>query len=920
MSKQVTAVLVVHDEPTYAKRALKAIQSQTLSPTRIVVVDSSKDSAEFAKDTIKVAHSSKLGSIINSAFEGLETSTDHWIWLVHDDSEPKSSALAELIAATEGSDSIAQVGAMQLSAKNPRQISQLGLTLSRFGEIINPIKRQIDQQQHDSVIDVMAVSTSGMLVRSDAYREVGGLDDRAPVLASDIDLSLRFHRHNYRVVTAPRAKVVHAGLSLTGKRTGSWLAGSPKTAMRRAAINLHLVHDAFPLAFLYWLSLPALTFYRVFWRLAQKRPGHIWSELRAGFWGFFTFPKRLASRRNAGKTSLRSLKPLRASWSTVRAHNLADVEDEESAQSLAAFERGDHEITTEEHSKSFGRAGGWVLFTALLLVSWQQLPTSMALTGGATLPLSDNWLNLFARAGASWQPITSGFFGPSDPFNWVLLVLGSTTFWAPNLALVLLVWLARSLAFLTAWKALSLVSAKAWVRNLGASLYAVLPAFGTALEVAQLPVVIATIVLPWLVYSIARAAGLGRSGSARSDARTWSWVGLSAILLALLGASSPLTAVLALLVLALVAATRIRRFGYLFWIPLPLGAIFVPWVTFALFELREPLALLAEPSVGITGSKSALSSLVDISNWLQWPLGLILLLSMLSLIVRRWVVSVTIAGVGLLAFAALIFSTSLEFPADMVSRGQGVERVTSSGGALAAVVGITIIGLLAHLASSGIGKGTLRIIGAALLVAAIPLAGFAVLTPTKVAQSDGSVSPLLLQKQAELGTELRLLVIDKVGENYLSHWTELSGDNLEDSNVAYRFSVNNSMEHQEMVQVVGDLVSANGLANGEVLKSNQIGYVLVPNRSENAGVVSALEAATVLEGAGLTPFGDLWRVLGTSAEESKLEQQDYWSLTKAIQLLALTGFLLLAIPSRPRRRRANDSVIFIDQSESELDV
>jgi hypothetical protein len=235
-------------------------------------------------------------------------------------------------------------------------------------------------------------------------------------------------------------------------------------------------------------------------------------------------------------------------------------------------------------------------------------------------------------------------------------------------------------------------------------------------------------------------------------------------------------------------------------------------------------------------------------------------------------------------------------------------------------VGITIIGLLAHLASSGIGKGTLRIMGAAVLVAAVPLAGHAVFTPPKSVESDGSVSPLLLQKQAELGTELRLLVIDKVGENYLGSWTELSGVNLEDSNVAYRFWVNDSMNNRDMVQVIGDLLSANGLADGEVLKSNQIGYVLVPNRSENAGTVSALEASTVLEGAGLTPFGDLWRVLGTSAEESKLEEQDLWSVTKAVQLLALTGFLLLAIPSRPRRRRAKDSVIFIDQSESELDV
>jgi len=36
--------------------------------------------------------------------------------------------------------------------------------------------------------------------------------------------------------------------------------------------------------------------------------------------------------------------------------------------------------------------------------------------------------------------------------------------------------------------------------------------------------------------------------------------------------------------------------------------------------------------------------------------------------------------------------------------------------------------------------------------------------------------------------------------------------------------------------------------------------------------------------------------------------------------MALLGFVLLAIPSRTRARKAKDAAIFIDQSESELDV
>jgi hypothetical protein len=185
------------------------------------------------------------------------------------------------------------------------------------------------------------------------------------------------------------------------------------------------------------------------------------------------------------------------------------------------------------------------------------------------------------------------------------------------------------------------------------------------------------------------------------------------------------------------------------------------------------------------------------------------------------------------------------------------------------------------------------------------------------------VVPLLLQKQSELGTDLQLLTLSKTGDRYQAELSEISGTNLEDSNLAYRFSSEQtaaSKPYLELSSAVGDLVSGNGAANAEVLKENLIGYILVPNSPKNADLVAALESSTLLEGAGLTPYGDLWRVLGTSAEENPATHRNPWSITKSIQLLAIIGFILLAVPSRPKLRRAKDTAIFIDQSESELDV
>ena len=903
MPLQVTALLVVHNEHASALRALAAIQSQTLKPTRIVVVDSSDVPASLPIPSQLVSPKTKLGKIIETGLAGLVPASDHWLWLVHDDSTPAPSALSELLAATENSESVAQVGSLQLSTTRAREISQLGLTLSGFGEIINPVRGQRDQSQHDQVKDVFAVGTSSMLVRTDAFEQVGGLDDSAAAMAADIDLSMRLRRHGYRVVVAPRAKVEHQGLTLAGKRGRSWLGGDTKTAVRKATIHLRLVHDPLLLALLYWLGLPLLTFYRVFWRLAQKRPSFLWSEIRSGLWGFLTVFRRFASRANAGKLPTKSLSSLRATRAEVSQHRRQAIDAEESAQSLVAFERGDHEQGVVDQSRNFAQSSGWLFMLLLLGLSWRQLPFQEAVTGGSALPLSNDWLAIFARAGASWQPIGQGFVAPSDPFNWVLLTLSSLTFWAPNLSLVILLWVARALAFASAWKMLSLLTAKAWQKNLGALSYALLPVFTQAIGVGDFASIVALVLTPWLVFAIARAAGLGRAGSARSDARTWSWVGLSGVLLAAVGAAAPALVILTLLGLGLVAFTKIRRFGYLFWIPLPLAAIYLPLV---LFQIADPLALLAHPAPPPITADA-------LPAWSNWAVWLIIALSLTALVTKRWVVSLGIASFALLAFVFALFVRSLEFP----------EGITGSNAALESAVMLAVVALAIHFAAQVKSRIALAATATVLAIGLAPLTYLAATHPNQTQASDSSVVPLLLQKQAEQGTDLQLLKIELQDSTYRVQWQPIGGLHLEDRNLAYGFSAGSTTKdaaYQALAQVVGNLVSANGLADARVLRENQIGYILVPTGTENAALVASLESSSLLESAGLTPFGELWRVVGPNASDVPETSHSPWSITKVVQLSTLLGFALLAIPSRGRTRRPSDSVIFIDQSESELDV
>ena len=70
----------------------------------------------------------------------------------------------------------------------------------------------------DKVRDVLAVSSAGMLVRRDIWRDLKGFDPRLPIFRDDIDFGWRARRAGHRVAVAPDAVVYHAQAAASGER------------------------------------------------------------------------------------------------------------------------------------------------------------------------------------------------------------------------------------------------------------------------------------------------------------------------------------------------------------------------------------------------------------------------------------------------------------------------------------------------------------------------------------------------------------------------------------------------------------------------------------------------------------------------------------------------------------------------------
>ena len=117
-------------------------------------------------------------------------------------------------------------------------LDKLGYPYCR-GRLFDSIEE--DYGQYDGkVVDICWASGAALMVRTDIYLKVGGLDARFFAHMEEIDLCCRIHGAGYRVVAVPDAMVFHVG--------GASLAqGNPKKTYLNFRNNLLLLHKNMPI-------------------------------------------------------------------------------------------------------------------------------------------------------------------------------------------------------------------------------------------------------------------------------------------------------------------------------------------------------------------------------------------------------------------------------------------------------------------------------------------------------------------------------------------------------------------------------------------------------------------------------------------------------------------------------------------------
>jgi len=850
-SLSVAALVISHRQPSYLKQTLEGLLDQTSKPNQIMVVETSSDteSLEIARNlgiSVITPGDLKLSAAIEAGRAAL-SETPGWLWILHEDSRPEPQALAEMSKAAEISPSVAIIGPKLLRWEDPIRIQQLGLTVTQIGRPFLLVQDEYDQGQHDTEGDVLAVSTAGMLISNSLWQELGGLRDSTPLFAQDIELCLKARAKGYRVVIEPSARVHHAGLSTSGKRSRAWLGGSRLEALAKAHVHLATALWPMPLVVLLYVFMPLIVVANIPLNLLAKRPKRIFSQLSGWLWAWGTLPARLSGRRELRSLGqLKSLSALFAKPAQVRRRRLSELVEvpEPEAPLLSGI---------------FASNQAW--FALLPLLAAFGLWPAGALYGERLVPLSESFSKVFESVTAELVKRGDGLLLPADPFNWFLALVAAVSPLGPSFGLALFVFVAPALAFFTSWKFVGIFASKPWARTIAALGYAISPmVLGGAYD-GQVVELTALVFAPLAGFLVIKAL------SAFNPARSWRWTGLAGLALALVAVSAPVAALLIAVGVLIASFVYYRRALIGVWALLPSVVLLWPW--FSHQVLGGKLELL-------TATSWASSAPTSPQEYLPY-IAVVAALALVGLAVSNPKKSALLGAIGSLALVASWY-----------------QPVSSSSPLLGLA---TLAGLASFASAMDNFPRALRFVASLLVMAGIltQAAAIALLDDSKVSFGQERLMPALVVAQANVeGDAVRTLVIDVSGDSVEAELVWGDGLFLEERSLASRFEIT-QLDRDGLSTLVASVIAGNPAGVQDLLTQNGIRFVLVGSSVINllSQIEVGISSMEFLQPAGKSEFGLLWQIAG-DAEAVEVKTSNPY---RDIQLWVLAAFALLALPT-----------------------
>ncbi len=224
MGQDVTVTITNWNGQHYLQPCIAAVQTQTVTPARVIVVDnaSTDGSVEYLVDQhpdVEVLQLDSNDGPSAARNAGLEAAQTRYVLSIDNDAMLEPNCLEELLKGL--ADDVAIVQPRALFDADPTLIHYDGADMHYAGIMtLRNFYRPVSEAS-DKYSDLGAAISVALLLDRDKCLEVGAYDKRHFILFEDHDFSYRVRMRGYRIIHAPKARLLHregtAGISFREK-------------------------------------------------------------------------------------------------------------------------------------------------------------------------------------------------------------------------------------------------------------------------------------------------------------------------------------------------------------------------------------------------------------------------------------------------------------------------------------------------------------------------------------------------------------------------------------------------------------------------------------------------------------------------------------------------------------------------------
>ena len=228
---------------------------------RILVVDNGSDAHDEAALRMACPGAEILRLPANLGFaRGMDAGVRkaladgaEYVWLLNNDTVCDSDALEQLLAPMSRDPRVGAVGSMLRQSGAPDSAKPIRVMTCMRAPFWMPLPAR-DGEPGDYICG------ASFLVRAEAWRDVGELDESFPFFFEDADWSFRARAKGWKLAETERPAIVHTGsasISSLGRKRSAWYREGHVRFMRR-----HVPHPFAPafLAFAWRMFAQACTF------------------------------------------------------------------------------------------------------------------------------------------------------------------------------------------------------------------------------------------------------------------------------------------------------------------------------------------------------------------------------------------------------------------------------------------------------------------------------------------------------------------------------------------------------------------------------------------------------------------------------------------------------------------------------------